>query len=115
MGARPSPAVRLAEARERGERSGWADADRLAYARLCLEAGRLEAAAAALGTQLAGGAFERWPEAREALPRFDPRRPCVKCGAGDAGAEYRPDRLERVCRRCGYRWTELPLDAGKEG
>ncbi len=108
----PRLSLQIAEARERADLSGWADRDRIAYAGLCLTAGRLEAAAAALGADLPS-TFERWPEARADLPRFDPGRRCVKCGAGDAGAEYRPDRLDRSCRRCGYRWTELPLDAAE--
>ncbi len=87
-----SAAVTIAELRERAEQSGWTDRDRLAYARACLELGRLDAAATALGAAIPA-IFERWPEAREELPPFDPERSCVKCGAADAAAEYRPDRL----------------------
>ncbi len=101
--------MRLAEARQRLGAPDAADGDLLTYARLCLTAGRPEAAAAALGVVLPD--LGRFPDALGPLPAFDPERACTKCGATDAAAAYVPDRLERTCRRCAYRWHEAPLDA----
>jgi hypothetical protein len=48
---------------------------------------------------------------------------CSKCGSSDVSSRYTSEweytdyldikRIVRVCRRCQYRWAELPLD--KEG
>jgi hypothetical protein len=43
---------------------------------------------------------------------------CKKCGSLNIGTTYRPgknyrprvERLDKLCRTCGYRWTERPLD-----
>lgn len=53
------------------------------------------------------------------LQRYDPYRKCVKCGS-DKQAESRHmetcfqagnnEIIARTCKRCGYRWMELPLD-----
>ncbi len=53
--------------------------------------------------------------------------PCAKCGNEDAYTHYRaageprpgevawnpPERLERECSRCGYRWDEACVPSGK--
>lgn len=44
------------------------------------------------------------------LPRFEPKRRCPKCH-GRARVQWRQDRLDRRCRRCGFMWTEAPLDS----
>ena len=41
--------------------------------------------------------------------KYDSQRKCPKCLA-DASTRYRGGRLLRRCLRCGYEWTEEPLD-----
>lgn len=56
--------------------------------------------------------------------RFDASRKCVKCGHDDISAQFEEaseyghypchvtcEHIHRRCRRCGYAWIELPLDA----
>ena len=51
---------------------------------------------------------------RKEMKRYDPQSRCPKCGHTDAAVKY--DRaksmevLRRTCR-CGYEWTERPLDS----
>jgi len=58
------------------------------------------------------------------MEKFDAGRPCPKCGNLDVASMYykatsvrnyariiSKDTIERHCRRCGYSWDELPLDA----
>ncbi len=50
--------------------------------------------------------------------------PCPKCGHADASFLYieggnsrfsaRADRLHLTCKRCGFSWSEVPLDRRKE-
>ena len=56
---------------------------------------------------------------------FNEKTPCIKCGATGATAAYedlsnaceRPvfPKMRRTCKRCGYNWYELPLDAQDVG
>lgn len=55
------------------------------------------------------------------MNRFDPKRPCPKCGRDrvqtrhvEAHCPGAKDRMERLCTGCGYRWNEEPLDANPE-
>ncbi len=57
---------------------------------------------------------ERFPEMLGGLPPFDEAARCPKCGKNRARTRWVPDRLERTCRRCGYRWLEAPLAAMEE-
>jgi hypothetical protein len=41
---------------------------------------------------------------------YDPNRPCSKCGGTSVGTHYFGSFMERRCARCGYKWTERPLD-----
>ena len=57
--------------------------------------------------------------------RYNQDGPCAKCGCiGASSMFYKkntlctfdishlpPEWIERICQRCGYQWTELPLDA----
>jgi hypothetical protein len=54
-----------------------------------------------------------FPEALVPLEVYDPARRCRKC-AGRARTRWLEDRLERVCRRCGWVWVERPLDSAPE-
>ena len=54
----------------------------------------------------------------DALPEFDPHKPCPKCGFTVVNARYRVDntfpgaRVEWICRqceRCHYLWDERCL------
>lgn len=47
-----------------------------------------------------------------ALPTFDSKAPCRKCGTDRALALYASERdvLVRTCRLCAYTWDETPLD-----
>src|ERR1039458_2840762 len=54
-----------------------------------------------------------FPEALVPLEVYDPARRCRKC-AGKARTRWLEDRLERVCRRCGWAWVERPLDSAPE-
>jgi hypothetical protein len=57
---------------------------------------------------------------------FDPDRKCIKCGSlGPAKTEYRdkkylgsggaiPERLDRICSRCGFVWSEKCIDASSD-
>jgi hypothetical protein len=62
---------------------------------------------------------------------FDPKAKCAKCrcddvattfhekgthkdGIGDCEWLWARDTLVRRCKRCGYEWNEVPLDAKKE-
>lgn len=54
------------------------------------------------------------------LPRFDPARPCAKCGNRSArsrwfakDAQTGQEGIDRQCDRCGFVWTEAPLDAAE--
>lgn len=63
---------------------------------------------------------------RAALPAYDARRPCPKCGNDQCSTEWRLDNdrsfgfdpagaaygeyIYRRCGRCDYRWCERPLD-----
>jgi hypothetical protein len=55
------------------------------------------------------------------LPLFDPNSPCKKCGATNAVTQHAsrcsddvPERMMRLCRTCGFRWDERPLDQRTE-
>ena len=65
-------------------------------------------ASGVLGEQI----VNHYPEATGPLEIFDQARRCQKCG-GKAATEWIPDRLQRTCRRCGFKWTELPLDGAE--
>jgi hypothetical protein len=41
---------------------------------------------------------------------YDPNRPCSKCGGTSVGTFYLASFMERRCARCGYKWSERPLD-----
>lgn len=58
------------------------------------------------------------------MKAYDPNRLCPKCGFEEAGSRYNCTRaypedgepydkeyVERDCKRCGYTWEEIPLDA----
>lgn len=57
-----------------------------------------------------------------ALPRFREDAVCPKClgtdiharyeegCGGHKGCERHPEKIERYCRRCSYRWDEAPVD-----
>lgn len=57
------------------------------------------------------------------MDRYATNRPCKKCGAANAKTEYQDAEkaltgregkfplMRRECKRCGYAWYELPLDA----
>lgn len=47
-----------------------------------------------------------------ALPTFDPKNPCRKCGHLHSVVQYlKPkDVLARTCKLCGHQWDEAPLD-----
>jgi hypothetical protein len=60
------------------------------------------------------------------MNKFNPDSKCVKCGCDDIAShhcqerclrcwtwpiEHREPLIHRACRRCGYSWNELPLDA----
>lgn len=44
------------------------------------------------------------------------KRPCSKCGSLMVGTRHAdsPSRMVRKCERCGYVWTEAPLDQEPE-
>lgn len=46
----------------------------------------------------------------QAYKLYDPNRPCSKCGGTSVGTHYFGSFMERRCARCGYKWTERPLD-----
>lgn len=43
---------------------------------------------------------------------YDPKSKCTKCGGDMVSTEYRLERMWRRCFRCGYSWSEAPLDSG---
>lgn len=51
-----------------------------------------------------------------AMPGYVAGRACAKCGDHGADTAYLtgPDTLRRACQRCGYSWSELPLDRAPE-
>ncbi|MCK5235665.1 MAG: hypothetical protein KAR06_01665 [Deltaproteobacteria bacterium] len=57
------------------------------------------------------------------MEQFNPATECPKCGSTNAGShyyqengyetyeeQYKPERIERTCVVCSYRWDESPLD-----
>jgi len=58
------------------------------------------------------------PVVVDGMQRFDVNRACPKCGGTKSKVEHRPavgghkpERLERRCETCGFKWDEAPLDA----
>ncbi len=51
------------------------------------------------------------------MEKYDPNRPCVKCGyIGTRDMYYTkaityPEHIDRICIGCRFRWLELPLDS----
>lgn len=52
---------------------------------------------------------------------FNFQNPCPKCGQKEASVKYDPlvtakgvGSMKRACPRCGYTWSEQPLDWGRE-
>jgi hypothetical protein len=102
-------AVRLAEAREVGECSGWSDHAKVRMAGCLLEARRVPEAARVLGVDLIDD------QVPELIRPFRARGPCTKCGATKATTTYHaPDRLRRTCRTCGYSWMEFTRDTAPD-
>ena len=52
----------------------------------------------------------------EPLQQYNPTRPCVKCDHPLAHSVYDEgaDTMRRTCCRCGYAWSEIPLDRAKD-
>ena len=45
------------------------------------------------------------------LALYDPTTSCVKCGYRSASVVFIAPVLKRACGRCGFGWSERPLDA----
>ena len=48
------------------------------------------------------------------MKRYDANSPCPKCGCSSVSSRYMMDCIQRTCPRCGYVWSERPLDATEE-
>lgn len=62
------------------------------------------------------------------MKEFDENSYCVKCGSEDIAIRFvdkngysitdgdyeKREHMRRMCRRCGYKWNEAPLDAVKD-
>jgi predicted nucleic-acid-binding Zn-ribbon protein len=47
------------------------------------------------------------------MNKYNPDRPCLKCGSVHHEVRYSEhrDRMVVKCKTCEYTWTELPCDA----